>query len=294
MKMYTQDIVVGDKHISLSTGKLAPQTNASVVAQFGNTVVLATVLMGKLDESKDYFPLSVEFVDKLYAGGIIKGGKWIKRDGGPSDTAVLFGRIIDRSLRPLFPQGFLNEVQIITTVLSNDKKHDVVIPAFTAAAAALAISDIPFRGPVSAVRVGYVNDQLVVNPDAEELLKSKFDLLVCTGPKGVNMIEADGNIVENDLMLQAIELAKTTGDEVNDQITEFAKNCGKEKIKFEPAGPSEDLIKEVESKIKSDVKEFFDKGVDGAHMVGQEVIIDKVKEIYRNAPISNYGICLYQ
>ncbi len=280
--MYTQDILVGDKHISLSTGKLAPQTNASVVAQFGNTVVLATVLMGKLDESKDYFPLSVEFVDKLYAGGIIKGGKWMKRDGGPSDTAVLFGRIIDRSLRPLFPEGFLNEVQIITTVLSNDKKHDVVIPAFTAAAAALAISDIPFRGPVSAVRVGCINDQLIVNPDLNELQKSKFNLLVCTGPKGVNMIEADGNIIKNDLMLQAIELAKTTGDEVNLQIAKFAAKVGKEKLKFEPAGPSADLIKEVESKIVSDVKEFFDKGVDGAHMIGQEVIIDKVKDIYKD------------
>ncbi len=280
--MYTQDILVGDKHISLSTGKLAPQTNASVVAQFGNTVVLATVLMGKLDNTKDYFPLSVEFVDKLYAGGIVKGGKWIKRDGAPSDTAVLFGRIIDRSLRPLFPEGFLNEVQVITTVLSNDKKHDVVIPAFTAAAAALSISDIPFRGPVSAVRVGYVNDQLVINPDAEELLKSKFDLLVCTGPKGVNMIEADGNIVENDLMLQAIELAKTTGDEVNNQIAEFAASCGKEKIEFESAGPSADLIKEVESQIHDDVKEFFDKGVDGAHMIGQDKIIDKAKEIFKD------------
>ena len=93
MKNYSQDILVGEKHISLSTGKLAPQTNASVVAQYGNTIVLATVLMGKLDETKDYFPLSVEFVDKLYAGGIIKGSKWIKRDGGPSDTAVLFGQL---------------------------------------------------------------------------------------------------------------------------------------------------------------------------------------------------------
>jgi polyribonucleotide nucleotidyltransferase len=280
--MYTQDILVGDKHVSLSTGKLAPQTNASVVAQFGNTVVLATVLMGKLDESKDYFPLSVEFVDKLYAGGIVKGGKWMKRDGGPSDTAVLFGRIIDRSLRPLFPNGFLNEVQIITTVLSNDKKHDVVIPAFAAAAAALSISDIPFRGPVSAVRVGFINDQLVINPDLEELQKSKFDLLVCTGPKGVNMIEADGNIVENDLMLQAIELAKNTGDEVNKQIIEFTKKAGKKKLDFEQAGPTDDLIKEVESKIASDVKEFFIKGVDGAHMLGQEIIVEKVKEIYKD------------
>ena len=282
MKNYTQDIVVGEKHISLSTGKLAPQTNASVVAQYGNTIVLATVLMGKLDESKDYFPLSVEFVDKLYAGGIIKGSKWIKRDGGPSDTAVLFGRIIDRSLRPLFPAGFLNEVQIITTVLSNDKNHDVVIPSFMAASAALAISDIPFRGPVSAVRIGQVNNQLVINPNSEELQKSKFDLLVCTGPKGINMIEADSNIVENDLMLEAIELAKNTGDKLNEQIAEFASKVGKEKINFESAGPSIDLIKEVESKIKSDVKDFFDKGVDGAHMIGQEAIIEKVKELYQD------------
>jgi polyribonucleotide nucleotidyltransferase len=282
MQNYTQDIVVGDKHISLSTGKLAPQTNASVVAQFGNTVVLATVLMGRLDETKDYFPLSVEFVDKLYAGGIIKGGKWMKRDGGPSDTAVLFGRIIDRSLRPLFPEGFLNEVQIIVTVLSNDKNHDTVIPAFTAAAAAMAISDIPFRGPVSAVRIGAVNDQLIINPDSEELLKSSLDLLVCTGPKGINMIEADGNIVNNDLMLKAIELAKTTGDEVNKQIAEFAAKVGKEKITFEPAGPSADLIKDVESKITSDVAQFFEEGVDGAHMIGQEKIITKVKELYQD------------
>ena len=278
--MHTQDILVGDKHISLSTGKLAPQTNASVVARFGNTVVLATVLMGKLDETKDYFPLSVEFVDKLYAGGFIKGGKWMKRDGAPSDDAILCGRIIDRSLRPLFPKGFQNEVQIITTVLSNDKNHDVVIPAFTAAAAALTISDIPFNGPVSAVRVGSLNDKLVVNPSFEELQKSSLDLLVCTGSKGVNMIEADGKIVENNLMLQAIELAKTTGDEVNKQIAEFAKKVGKKKMDFEPAGPSKDLVKEVESKIKDDVKKFFDEGVDGAHMIGQDKIIDKVKESY--------------
>ncbi len=282
MKMYTQDILVGDKKISLSTGKLAPQTNASVVAQFGNTVVLATVLMGKLDETKDYFPLSVEFIDKLYAGGLIKGGKWVKRDGGPSDAAVLFGRIIDRSLRPLFPEGFLNEIQIITTVLSNDKKHDVVIPAFTAAAAAMAISDIPFRGPVSAVRIGSIDDKLVINPSLDELQKSKLDLLVCTGPKGINMIEADGNIVKNDLMLQAIELAKTTSDDLNQQIAQFATKAGKPKIDFQPAGPSAQLIKDVESNIQVDVKKFFDDGVDGAHMIGQELILDKVKQIYQD------------
>lgn len=280
MDMYTKDILVGDKKITLSTGKLAPQTNASVVAQYGNTVVLATVIMGKTDESKDYFPLSIEFVDKLYAGGIIKGGKWIKRDGGQSDTSVLFGRIIDRSLRPLFPEGFLNEVQIIVTVLSNDKNNDVIIPAFTAAAAALSISDIPFNGPVSAVRVGYINEKLVLNPSTEELNNSELDLIVCTGPAGVNMIEADANIVKNDIALQAIELAKTTGDDVNKDIAAWAKECGKEKVKYELAGPSADLIKEIESKIKADVEAFLEAGVDGSHMVGQEKITNQVLESY--------------
>ncbi len=281
MKMYTKDILVGDKKITLSTGKIAPQTNASVVAQYGNTTVLATVLMGKTDESKDYFPLSIEFQDKLYAGGIVKGSKWMKREGGPSDTAVLSGRIIDRSLRPLFPADFLNEVQIIVTVLSNDKNNDTVIPAFTAAAAALAISDIPFNGPVSVVRVGLINEKLVLNPSTEELLNSSMDLLVCTGPAGVNMIECDANIVSNDIALKAIELAKTTGDEINKEITAWVKECGKEKLKYESAGPSAELITEIESKIKKDVESFLEAGVDGGHMIGQEKITDRILEEYK-------------
>lgn len=280
MEMNTKDILVGDKKITLSTGKLAPQTNASVVAQYGNTVVLATVIMGKTDETKDYFPLSVEFIDKLYAGGIVKGGKWIKREGNPSDNSVLFGRIIDRSLRPLFPTDFLNEVQIIVTVLSNDKNNDVIIPAFTAASAALSISDIPFNGPVSVVRVGLINEKLVLNPSLEDLTKSSLDLLVCTGTAGVNMIEASANIVKNDIALKAIELAKTTGDDINKEIAAWTKECGKTKIEYEAAGPSADLIKEVETKIKADVEGFLKAGIDGNHMTGQETILEKIKEGY--------------
>ncbi len=280
MEMYKKDIQVGDKKITLSTGKFAPQTNASVVAQYGNTTVLATVLMGKTDESKDYFPLSVEFQDKLYAGGIVKGGKWIKREGNPSDNSVLFGRIIDRSLRPLFPTDFLNEIQIIVTVLSNDKNNDVIIPAFTAASAALAISDIPFNGPVSAVRVAYIDEKLVLDPSLEELTKSKLDLLVCTGTAGVNMIEASANIVKNDIALKAIELAKTTGDDINKEIIAWVKECGKAKVKYEAAGPSAELISEIETKIKADVESFLEAGVDGNHMMGQEIILEKIKEDY--------------
>ena len=142
------DIVVGDKKITLTTGQLAPQANAAVWL-IGHSVVLATVMMGALDKTKDYFPLSVEFVDKLYAGGLIKGGKWIKREGGPSDTAVLFGRIIDRSIRPLFPTGLKNEVQVIVTILAMIRTMMLLFLPFMADSTALSISDIPFHGPVS-------------------------------------------------------------------------------------------------------------------------------------------------
>jgi polyribonucleotide nucleotidyltransferase len=279
---YKKDILIGDKKVTLSTGKLAPQTNASVVAQYGNSVVLATVIMGKVDNSKDYFPLSVEFVDKLYAGGIVKGGKWIKRDANMSDNAVLFGRIIDRSVRPLFPEGFLSEVQIIATVLSNDKEHDVVIPAFTAASAALAISDIPFNSPVSAVRVGLIDDQLVINPTQTDLAKSQMDLLVCTGSAGINMIEADANIVGNDTMLKAIELAKTTSDDINRQIMEWVQEVGKTKIEFESAITSQQLLDEVDNQIKPEVEKFLEAGIEGANVTSQQAIADKVLETYKD------------
>ncbi len=282
MEMNTKDILVGDKKITLSSGKIAPQTNASVVAQYGNTTVLATVIMGKPDDSKDYFPLSIEFQDKLYAGGIVKGSKWIKRDGGPSDTAVLFGRIIDRSLRPLFPADFSNEVQLIVTVLSNDKENDVVIPAFTAAAAALSISDIPFNGPVSAVRVGLIDDKLTLNPSIKELQSSTMDLLVCTGPEGVNMIECDAQIVSNEIAQKAIELAKNTADQINKEILSWTKECGKAKSEYQASGPSAELITEIESKIKDEVLSFLENGVDGGHMAGEEKIIEKLLLDYQD------------
>ncbi len=281
MKKISCDIALGDTKLTLSTGILAPQTNASVVATWGGTVVLATVELGKLDESKDYFPLSVEYADKLYAGGIIKGGKWMKREGGPSDASVLFGRIIDRSIRPLFPAGFHNEVQVIATVLSNDKDHDPVIPAFIAAAAACTMSDIPFNGPVSAVRVGLIDKQYKLFPTVSELSKSEMDLLVCSGPEGVNMIEADAKIVDNDVVYQAIELAKKTADEINNNISEFIKDIKKPKITFEPYLPSEELIKEVDTFIKKDIEKFLETGYDGGHLAQEKKLFEKLNEQYK-------------
>ncbi|MFA6250009.1 MAG: polyribonucleotide nucleotidyltransferase [Candidatus Shapirobacteria bacterium] len=281
MNKISQDIQVGDTVISLETGVLAPQTNASVVARYGNTVVLATVVMGKVDESKDYFPLSVEFVDKLYAGGLIKGGKWIKREGGPTDTAILYGRIIDRSVRPLFPAGFQNEVQLVATVLSNDKEHDAVIPAFLASSAALAISDIPFSSPVSAIRVGLKNGQPIISPSLTELKDSQMDLLICVGPEGINMIEAGASIIDNATVLNGIESAYEVGQKVNQQLMEFVQKCSKKKVEFEKFAPSQELLAEVEKHLTTDIKDFLETGADGKHVADEAVIKDKITGIYQ-------------
>ncbi len=276
------DIKIAKKIISLQTGILAPQANATVLATLGKTVVMSTVVMGKVDDTKDYFPLSVEYMDKLYAGGIIKSSRWLKREGGLVDESILLSRLIDRSIRPLFPKGFKNEVQVIVTVLSNDKDNDTIIPSFTAVSAALAISDIPFNAPVSATRIGRLNDKLIVNPTVSELSKSDLDLLACTSSAGVNMIEAGANIVDNKTVLEAITLAKTTGDKVNKQLQQFAKTCGKEKTDYIPALPPQKLIDEIDSKIKKDIDSFLKKGADdGKHIVAEDAIIDKVLEDYQ-------------
>lgn len=280
MTKNSTDIVVGDKKITLTTGQLAPQANGAVLAQMGKTVVLATVVLGAIDKSKDYFPLSVEFADKLYAGGLIKGGKWIKREGGPSDTAILFGRIIDRSIRPLFSADFKYEVQVIATVLSNDKDNDVVIPAFTAVSAALMLSDIPFNGPVSIVRVGLENKELKLFPTITDLQKSTLDLLVCKDSEGINMIEADANIVDNETVLKTMELGFKTGDEINKQLVEFTKKYGKKKIEYESLSPSKVLISEVEKLVKKELDEFMQGGTDGSHIAAEEKIKEKVKEAF--------------
>jgi polyribonucleotide nucleotidyltransferase len=270
----------GDKKIRLESGKFAPQANGAVLATFGQTVILATVVLGAIDKTKDYFPLSVEFADKLYAGGFIKGGKWVKREGAPSDNAILFGRIIDRAIRPLFPIGFKQEVQVIATVLSNDKDNDVIIPAFTAVSAALMLSDIPFNGPVSAVRIGLKEGKISLFSTATDQQNSALDLLVCRDHEGINMIEAGAQIIDNDTVLKAIEEAYQIGNQINQQLIEFTKKYAKSKIEFEDLSPSAELISEISKLIDPNLEEFMKNGTDGAHMAAQ----DKIKEIV----IDNY------
>lgn len=282
MNQKSFEVTYGDKSIKLEINKFAPQANASVLATMGKTVVLATVVAGKPDESKDYFPLSVEFIDKLYAGGIVKGGKWIKREGGQSDNVVLFSRIIDRSIRPLFPAGFQSEVQVIVTLLSNDKDSDIIPVAFLAASTALSVSDIPFNGPVSAIRVSKVDGLLFVNPTVAQLSVSDLDLLVCTGPAGVNMIEAAANIVDNDTMLSAIELAKNTADKLNAELAASIADVSLPKFSYQPFLATTELSSEINSLIAADVKDLLDNGGDVSGEKIEEKIFIKVDDHFKS------------
>lgn len=271
------------KILKIDSGLYAPQTNGAVLATLGGTSVLATIVMGRVDETKDYFPLSVEFQDKLYAGGIIRDSKWIKREGGLDDESILLGRLIDRSIRPLFPSDFKNEIQVIVSVFSNDQIHNVSVLAFNAVAVALGLSDIPFNGPVSATQIALVDSKTIVNPDVSELAKSKLDLVVCTGPFGVNMIEAGADIVEDTIVLSAIEEANQNNLKINDQITKIVSDSGKTKKEYQSYQVDEALLSEIESKISKDVDSFLKSGKDdGKHVEAEQVIFDSIIETYQD------------
>lgn len=237
------------RKLKLETGKLAMQADAAVVASWGETVVLATVASKPLTEDKGYFPLSVEFVEKHYAGGRISSSRFIKREARPSEEAVLTGRLIDRSIRPLFPKEFHNEVQVIVTVLSIDQANDPDILGLIAASAALSISSVPWHGPLGAARIGVADDKLMVNPTIEELGNSNLDLFVASTAKTVAMIETKANQVSDDLVFEAIKEAHKASQGIIALINELTKEAGKEKQVYST------LAEEVEEALLKEVKE---------------------------------------
>lgn len=224
-KIFTTKI--GETEISLEFGKLALKADVSVLARMGDTCILTTVCIGG-ETTLDYFPLSVEYSEKLYAGGKIKGSRWVKREGRPSDEAVIIGRLIDRTIRPLFPKAFKREVQVVCTLLSVDGENSPEILSAIAVSAALHVSQAPWSGPTSTMRVGYVKegteDVLIINPMMDVLKDSKLDLVVSSNPHKVLMIETKADQLPEKLILQGIEQAH----EINTQITTFIESIRKD------------------------------------------------------------------
>lgn len=248
MKLVEKKINIGGRELKLSTGELAEQADGAVVVQYGDTTVLATVAVGG-ETDRDYFPLSVDYEERLYAGGRIKGSRWVKRDGRPSDEEILISRLIDRSIRPLFPKNFTREVQVIVTVLSVDLENKPEDIAPIAVSAAIEISSLPWSGPVSVLRIGTKEGKQIINPVNGDNENSSMDLIVSSTEKAVVMIEAGAKEVASDEILNGIDLAFKESKAIIKVIKEFAKEVGKDKLVVEELSPTDELKKKVKDLV---------------------------------------------
>lgn len=253
MKIISKSVEIGGKTLTLEFGRFAAQATSAVIARYGDTMVLATVVAANPREDLDYFPLQVEYIERLYAGGRIKGSRWVKRDGRPSDEATLKARLIDRSIRPLFPEGYRNETQMVITVLSVDSENDADIPAICAASASLAISDIPWQGPIGAVRIGFVSkenkDDFIINPSSQDLESSQMDLILSATPKAVIMLEGGAKEVSEETILKGVEYGQKEAQKVIELILSLVKEVGKKKKIFENKEIDAGLIKKIEKEL---------------------------------------------
>jgi polyribonucleotide nucleotidyltransferase len=259
MKKTSVSLELAGKKLTFETGDLALQATSSILARLGDTVVLVTVVEGGKTEL-DYFPLSVEYGERLYAGGKIKGSRWVKREGRPSDEAILAGRLIDRSIRPLFPKSFKNEVQVIITVLSVDGENEPDVLALNAVSAALAISRIPWNGPIGAVRVGYVkekgngNAEFIVNPGSSESEFSELDIVVSQLKDKTVMIEAGALQVKEEILVGAIEKAHLETQKVIALIEDLVKQVGEKKLEVHEESSLQEAVSLIEKSYKTEIQ----------------------------------------
>jgi len=255
-KVSRQEVKVGGKKVILETGKIARQADGAIIATCGETVVIATAVGAKkVNPEVDYFPLQVNYQEKYYAAGRIPGG-YFKREARPTEAETLISRLIDRPIRPLFPEEFRNEVQVLPTVLSYDGVNEPDILSIIACSAALAISGMPFQGPVGASRVGYIDDKFVLNPSKEEIEKSKLDLVVAGTKDAVLMVESEASVLSEKIMLDAVKFGHEKFVPVIEAIEKLVKDCGKEQWVVEKKDLS-GLEKKISDSFKKDLTEAF-------------------------------------
>ena len=263
----------GEHDVTLTTGEIARQATGACLCQMDDTVVLATVVAKKETKpGQDFFPLTVDYVEKTYAAGKIPGG-FFKREGRPSEKETLTSRLIDRPIRPLFPDGFFNEVQVIIHVLSADPAVDPDIPAMIGASAALAISGIPFRGPIGACRVGYINDQFVINPTNAELKNSRLDLVVAGTERAVLMVESEADVLPESTMLEAVMTGHRAMQVCIQAINDLVAEAGKPAWDWQPAPKNEALVARI--------VELSDAGLKEAYSIrSKQARTEKLREVY--------------
>jgi len=240
--VYRRELMWGGRSLVLETGRVARQADGAVLASYGETTVLCTaVAMKSAKPGQDFFPLTVNYQEKTFAAGKIPGG-FFKREGRPSEKETLVSRLIDRPLRPLFAPGFVNETQVVCTVLSHDLENDPDIVAMIGASAALTISGIPFLGPIGGARVGYIDGNYVLNPILSELPRSELDLVVAGTGEGVLMVESEAKELSEDIMLGAVTFGHRAFQPVIQAIIDLAETCAREPWSLPPASPELDEI----------------------------------------------------
>lgn len=259
MKIVKKSLQVCGRTLTLETGRFAQQATSSVLATYGDTTVFAVVTMGQEDKKKDYFPLSVEYQERLYAGGRIRGSRWVKREGRATDAETLAGRLIDRSIRPLFPKTFRKEVQLVIMVLSTDKENDADILGSIASSAVLGISPLPWKGPISTVRVGFESEKLAANPINGNRQGTDLDLVVSSTKDLITMIEAGAKQVPEETVLQALELGFRQNQEIISFLEEFIAEAGLPKLELKLESASEEVVAAVKEKSASMLDEFISK-----------------------------------
>ncbi|MBL8698600.1 MAG: polyribonucleotide nucleotidyltransferase [Alphaproteobacteria bacterium] len=250
--IYRKELVWGGRKLVLETGKIARQADGAVLARYGDTVVLATVVYAKSPKpGVDFFPLTVHYQEKTFAAGKIPGG-FFKREGRPTEKEVLTSRLIDRPIRPLFADGFRNEVQVICTVLSHDLENDPDVVAMIAASAALTISGVPFLGPIGAARIGYIGGEYKLNPQMDEMNMSALDLVVAGTQEGVLMVESEAKELSEEIMLGAVMFGHREFQAVIDAIISLAERCAKEPFQVPEPAPE---VATVKAALKSAIRD---------------------------------------
>ncbi len=278
-KVVKKEIELEGKKLILETGKVARQADGAIIASLGETVVLATAVGAKkINPDVDYFPLSVNYQEKYYSAGKIPGG-YFKREARPTDSETLISRLIDRPIRPLFPDEFKNEVQLLPTVISYDKENEPDILSIIASSAALAISGMPFMGPVGASRVGFINGNYVLNPSKVELEKSKLDLVVAGTKEAVLMVESEASGLTEEEMLNAVKFGHKGFLPVIQMIEDIAKECRKPEWTIEKKDLSE-VKKKLESTFTEDLKKAFATKDKQQRSNQISEITDKAKKLY--------------
>src|SRR5690349_12345131 len=257
MKRVTKTLSWGGRQLTLETGEIARQATGAVLVNMDDTIVLVTVVGDRnAKPGQDWFPLTVDYQERTYAAGKIPGG-FFKREGRPSEKEILTSRLIDRPIRPLFPEGFYNEVQIVATVMSSNNEVDSDIPAMIGASAALAISGIPFDGPIGAARVGYQNGRYLLNPTATELKTSQLDLVVAGTQQAVLMVESEAHELPEDVMLGAVVFGHQQMQAAINLINELADEAGRPMWDWTPPAKDQALIERMAHAAEADLRAAY-------------------------------------